>query len=123
MKNLPNLKIKIFPFTISFLGLLLLPISITSCSSNTPTDEIPPVAEDVRFINNNSRKNWRDNSERYLISVKESLYEGDIANLIIESNQGKASVVTVDEEFFLIQSCEYGNQQACEFIKSQPNQF
>ena len=123
MKNLSNLKIKIFAFTISFLGLLLLPISVTSCSSNTPTDEIPPVAEDVRFINNNSRKIWRDNSERYLISVEKSLYEGDITNLIIESNQGKASVLTVDEEIFLIQSCKYGNQQACEFIKSQPNQY
>jgi len=100
MKNVSNLKIKIFPFTISLLGLLLLPISITSCSSNTPTDEMPPVAGNVRFINNNSRKIWRDNSERYLISVKRSLYEGDITNLIIESNQGKASVVTVDEEIF-----------------------
>lgn len=123
MKNLSNLKIKILPFAISILGLSLLTISITSCSSNTPTDEMPPVAEDVKFINNNSRKIWRDNSERYLISVEKSLYEGGITNLIIESNQGKASAMTVDKEIFLIQSCEYGNQQACEFIKSQPNQF
>ena len=123
MKNLSNLKIKIFPFTISLLGLLLLPISITSCSSNTPTDEMPPIAEDVKFINNNSLKILHHNSERYLISVEKSLYEGGITNSIIESNQGKARAMTVDEEIFLIQSCEYGNQQACEFIKSQPNQF
>ncbi len=108
--------------TISILGLALLVISITSCSSNTPTDEIPPVAEDSGLTNRISRQNWRNNRERYLKSVENNLYkQGATTQTIINSNQDKNSIITVDEEIFLIQSCQHGNTEACNFIDSQLN--
>ncbi|AFY55517.1 hypothetical protein Riv7116_3038 [Rivularia sp. PCC 7116] len=111
-------------FSTSIIGSLLLISLITSCSSSTPSDEIPPVAEVSEFTNQISQIIRRDNREIYLNNVKKSLYkEGGITQSIIESNQRKNHVMTLDELIFLIQSCEYENKQACEFIKSRQNQF
>ncbi|MBV6627813.1 MAG: hypothetical protein KI793_33635 [Rivularia sp. (in: Bacteria)] len=116
-----------FLFSISIVGLSLLMGLITSCSSDTPSDEIPPVAQGselINFTNRNSSKIWRDNKERYLKGVNKSLYkEGGITQSIIQLNQRKNHIMTVDELIFLLESCEYKNQQACEFIQSRQNQF
>jgi hypothetical protein len=110
--------------TISILGLALLVISITSCSSNTPTDEIPPVAEDSGLINRISRQNWRNNRERYLQSVEQNLYkEGGTTDVVIESFKTNNRIITIDKEIFLIQSCQHGNTEACAFINSRLNEF
>ncbi|MGB3638628.1 MAG: hypothetical protein WBA39_13790 [Rivularia sp. (in: cyanobacteria)] len=122
MRILSTIKTKLFPFAISILGLSLL-ISLTaSCSSTTPSDEIPPVAKDIKFINPTSRQIWRDNRERYLKRVEKNLYEEEgISDLVIESIQEKNVPITIDKEIFLIQSCEHGNGKACSFIQSQSN--
>ncbi len=117
-----KIKTKILPFTISIVGVSLLVSLTTSCSSTTPSDEILPVAEGNGIATPNSPEIWSDNREFYLKSVEKSLYKKEgITNSIIESNQGKNERITLDKTIFLIQSCEYGNQQACDFIRSQPN--
>ncbi|MDY6901031.1 MAG: hypothetical protein SWZ49_23560 [Cyanobacteriota bacterium] len=122
MKTIFKIKTKILSFTISILGLALLVISITSCSSNTPTDEIPPVAEDSGLINRISRQNWRNNRESYLKSVETNLYEaGGITNTVIGTIKDKNDIITIDKEIFLIQSCQHENTEACSFIDSQLN--
>lgn len=122
MKTISKIKTKILSSTISILGLALLVISITSCSSNTPTDEIPPVAEDSGLINRISGQNWRNNRERYLKSVETNLYErGGITNTVISSIKDKNEVITIDKEIFIIQSCQHENTEACNFIDSRLN--
>ncbi|MEO1432727.1 MAG: hypothetical protein AAFV71_27395 [Cyanobacteria bacterium J06633_8] len=113
--------------TISIIGFSLLISLITSCSSITPSEEIPPVAEGSELTNltdGTSRKIRRDNREGYLKNVKKSLYEEDgITKSIIELNQRKNHIMTLDEVIFLVQACEYGNKQACDLIKSREIQF
>jgi hypothetical protein len=124
VKIISKIKTKFTPFAISVIGFSLLIGLTTSCSSTTPSDEIPPVAEGSEITNQISQEKWRDNRKRYLKSVEQSLYEEEgITHAIIESNQGGSTTITVDEEVFLIQSCEHNNKEACEFLKSQPNQF
>ncbi len=118
------IKTKIIPFAISVLGLSLLVSLTTSCSSTTPSDEIPPVAEDITLINRTSQQIWRDNRKRYLTRVEKNLYaEEGISDIVIESIKEKSAVITIDQEIFLIQSCEHGNKKACTFIQSQSNKF
>ena len=117
-------KTKILSFAISIVGLSLLVGLTTSCSSTTPSDEIPPIAEDIAFINRTSQKKWRDNRERYLKRVEKNLYEEEgISDLVIESIKEKNGTITIDKEIFLIQSCEHGNGKACSFIQSQSNRY
>ena len=101
MRIISKIKTKFTTFAISIIGFSLLVGLTTSCSSTTPSDEIPPVAEDRRFINLISRQNWRDNRKLYLKSVEKSLYEEEgITKVIIDSNQGQNERITVDEEIF-----------------------
>ncbi|MGB3757456.1 MAG: hypothetical protein WBA07_13945 [Rivularia sp. (in: cyanobacteria)] len=124
MRILSTIKTKLFPFAISILGLLLLISLTSSCSSNTPSDEIPPVAEDSKLINQNSRQSWRDYRELYLKKVEQSLYkEGGTTDVVIESIKANNAIITLDKEIFIIQSCQHGNREACAFIKSQSNRF
>ena len=116
------IKTKIIPFAISILSVSLLIGLTTSCSSTTPSDEMPPVAEDIGLINRTSQQIWRDNSKRYLKRVEKNLYEEEgISNVVIESIKEKNGPITIDKEIFLIQSCEHGNGKACSFIQSQSN--
>lgn len=124
VRIISKIETRFIPFAISIIGFSLLIGLTTGCSSNTPSDELPPVAEDIQVINRTSQQMWRNSRERYLKNVEKNLYEEEgITKAIIQSNQGKASGITVDEEIFLIQSCQHQNREACAFIESQPNQF
>ena len=101
VRIISKIKTKFTTFAISIIGFSLLIGLTTGCSSTSPSDEIPPVAEDSRFINLISRQNWRDNRKFYLKSVEKSLYEEEgITKVIIDSNQGQNERITVDEEIF-----------------------
>ncbi|MEA5597910.1 hypothetical protein [Rivularia sp. UHCC 0363] len=96
----------------------------TSCSSTTPSDEIPPVAKDIKFISRTSREIWGNSRERYLKTVETNLYEeGGITDRVIESLKTNNRIMTIDKEIFLIQSCQHGNTEACAFITSQSTRF